>query len=61
MDALFISKSLNFADTLQQYDLEKVCAELILDVVLIVRVPARLVVQLHNILGFRFLRALGMP
>jgi len=59
VQALFISKSLNFADTLQQYDLEKSArGELILDVVLILRVPARLVVQLHNILGFTFRRAL---
>jgi hypothetical protein len=59
--ALFISKSLNFADTLQQYDLEKsVRTELILDVILILRVPARLVVQLQNILGVRFLRPLDI-
>ena len=58
--ALFSSKSLNFADTLQKYDLEKrVCAELILDVVLILRFTACLVVQLQTSLGFRFLSALG--
>ena len=39
--------------------LKRVCAELILDVVLILRVASRLVVKIHSILGFRFLRALG--